>query len=101
MKKILLLILFVFTIAVNAQDDSYVNFTPAQEEKSKTISATKTGSTVTFESGMDYDGTLFWYVTAADGKEYYFNCTKEFTEIKHAEAKYSSLMEYVIENIGF
>ena len=101
MKKLLILILFVFTIAINAQDASYENFTPAQKEKSKTISASKTGTAITFESGMDYDGTLFWYVTAKDGKEYYFNSTKDFTEVKHTEAIYSSLMEYVIENIGF
>ena len=37
----------------------------------------------------------------SDGKEYYFNSSSTFTEVKHEEAVYSSLMEYVIEVIGF
>ena len=101
MKKTFLLVFFLINIAINAQDDSYVEFTASQKENSKKISETKLSKTITFDSGMNYDGTLFWHVISSDGKQYYFNSTTEFTEVKHEEALYSSLMEYVIENIGF
>lgn len=101
MKHLLLLVVFLMSFNVNAQDDSYVDFTVAQKENSKKISETKLSTTVTFDAGMNYDGSLFWHVIAKDGKEYYFKSTKEFTDVQHEEAVYSSLMEYVIETIGF
>jgi len=44
---------------------------------------------------------LFWHITTTNGKDYYFNSSNSFTNINYEEASYSSLMEYVIETIGF
>ena len=101
MKHLLLLLFFIITFSLSAQDDSYIEFTTDQKENTKKISETKLSTTITFDSGIDYDGMLFWHVIATDGKEYYFNSSKGFKDVKHEEASYSSLMEYVIETIGF
>ena len=101
MKHLLLFSFFLITFVVNAQDNSYVYFTSEQEESAKKISVTKLSTTLKFDSGMDYDGMLFWHIITTDGKGYYFNSSKEFTDVKHEEATYSSLMQYVIETIGF
>lgn len=101
MKHLILLLFFIITFSLSAQDDSYIEFTTDQKENTKKISETKLSTTITFDSGIDYDGMLFWHVIATDGKEYYFNSSKDFKDVKHEEASYSSLMEYVIETIGF
>ena len=101
MKHLILLFFLSLASISYAQDDSYDTFTTDQIEKSKKISETKLSTTVKFDSGMDYDGLLFWHVISNDDKSYYFNSTTNFTDVKQEEASYSSLMEYVIETIGF
>ena len=101
MKKLLLAFIFLITLNLSAQDDSYTPLTTEQQATSLKLSTEKVGAGVKYDSGMDYDGMFFWHVIAPDGKEYYFNSSNTFTDVKHEEASYSSLMEYVIEVIGF
>jgi len=101
MNRLLLIVALIFTISISAQDDSYTPLTEDQQTKSLKISEEKIESALQYDSGMDYDGMFFWLVKTNDGKEYYFNSSQNFTDVKHEEAEYSSLMEYVIEVIGF
>ena len=101
MNRLLLIVALIFTISISAQDDSYTPLTEDQQAKSLKISEEKIGLALQYDSGMDYDGMFFWLVKTNDGKEYYFNSSQNFTDVKHEEAEYSSLMEYVIEVIGF
>lgn len=102
MKNIILFILISFgSLSITAQNDSYTKFTEEQKTKAISISKKLLNQEIKFEDSMDYEGSLFWYVLSNDGKEYYFNSTKTFTEVTHEESSYSSLMEYVIETIGF
>ena len=101
MKRVLLIFAFIISSHLSFAQDSYEAFNQEQQQKSIQIAKDALKIDVKFDSGMNYDGVYFWHVLSNDGKEFYFTSSNTFTEVKHEETTYSSLMEYVIETIGF
>lgn len=100
-KRLFSLILLLLSFTLSAQNDSYDALTETQKTNSIKISEEKIGSSITYDSGMNYDGILYWHVITEDKKEFYFSSDTSFKEVKHEEGNYSSLMEFVIEAVGF
>ncbi len=100
-KKFLFILFFLLSLTLSAQSDSYEPLSEELKNKSIKISEEKVGPGVTYNSGMNYDGMLYWHVIASDKKEYYFSSDTAYTNVTHEEGEYSSLMEYVIDTVGF